>query len=138
MAVEDADLVDAGDVVGMRVRVEHGVDAGDAAGEKLGAQVRAGVHQQPGPLPAFHHDAGAGAARCVARPGSQAPQSPAPSAPPISGTPAEPPVPSKVIAHAGSQAALRNRRRKFAVVRSARASGVMPRTSASTRAVWAT
>ena len=64
--------------------------------------------------------------------GSQAPQSPLPSAPPISrhagGTArAEQDDPHR------AQAALRNRRRKFSVVRSASASGSRPRTSASTR-----
>ena len=95
LAIEDANFVDAGDVVGVRVGVDHGVDAGDPASEKLGPQVRSGVHGEAS-LPAFDHDAGAGAG--VARLGGiAAPQSPAPSTPPISGTPAEPPVPSKVM-----------------------------------------
>ena len=57
--------------------------------------------------------------------GSQAPHSPAPSSPPISRHPGRSAAPEHDHAHP-DQAVFRNSRRKFAVVRSARASGLMP------------
>ena len=70
-AVQDADVIEPGDVIGMRVGVQDRVESPDAAGQELEAHVGRRIHQQPacpcspGKFPRlfrlgrFDHDAGA-------------------------------------------------------------------------------
>jgi hypothetical protein len=60
--VQNADIIDACNVVGMRMGEQHGVDARNAAGQQLGPQVWRRIDQQPRPHFTFHHDARARAA----------------------------------------------------------------------------
>src|SRR4051812_7852612 len=132
-AIQDANVVEPGDMVGMRMRIEDSVDTGDPAGQQLSSQIRRGIDQKSLFFFAFDDDRGTRTAIAML--------------PRIAGTPVACPIRSADQWNAGRSAraqecdphaALRNKRRKFAVVRSASASGAMPLTSASTRAVWAT
>ncbi len=93
--VQDPHVVDAGDVVGMRMGKQHRIHPRHPARQQLVSHIRRGIDQQSLPAVALDHDTGAGPPVARFR-GSQAPQSPLPSAPPIIGTPAEPPVPSRI------------------------------------------
>ena len=90
-AVQAAHLVQAGDVVGMGMGIEDGVDPADAGGQELGAQVGRGVHQHPIALRALDHD------RRAAAPVARLPR--------VAHAPVAPPVRAAQHRHAGGAAA---------------------------------
>ena len=114
---EAAEIVDAVDMVGMRMRVEHAVELADPGGKRLLAKVRAGIDQHVG-------DRRRSEIRCASSEqrrrrffgllGSQTPQSP-----PIRGTPGDEPQPEhrEAIDARSSRpqrrGTLENRRKKF-------------------------
>ena len=117
-------VVDAVQVVGMRVGVDDAVEEADAGREELRAQVGRGVDQHAGDAVA-----GVRSTRSEQRlrrlrgfAGSQSPQSP-----PMRGTPADEPQPRTVARSRGAHAAaLANRRSKFAEVRRGELGRVQP------------
>ena len=139
---EAAQIVDAMDVVGMRMREEHAVEGADAGGERLLAKVRTGIDEHVG-------DAARG--RNALRQ-QRAAQPPVPWIGGIAGAP----IPADAR-NAGRRAAaedgeaiavgqvvsqrrgtLEKRRKKFSVVCAAISAGVTPRVWASIAAVWVT
>ena len=94
-----AQIVDAVQLVGMVMGHQHAVQMRDARVDQLLAHVRRGVDQHRGlamlRLPP-HQDRAAPPPVLGLGLGSQAPQSPAPSGPPMRGTPPEEPEPRMV------------------------------------------
>ena len=121
---------------------QNGVHRRNGTGQQLAAQIRRRIHQQAPTLVALDHDAAAGADiprfRWVAQPPIAQPVRAADHGYARRTAGAEKHDAHAVQAAVASGAALRNRRRKFRVVSSASASGSMPRTSASTLAVFTT
>ena len=130
-------VVDAVDVVGVRVGEDHAVEQADAGGEELRAQVGRWCRSAPGWCRRRSMRSTSSEQRLrrfLGSAGSQAPQSP-----PIRGTPAEEPQPRMVArSRAVIAAAFANSRSKFAEVSAASSAGSSPRCPAMIRAVSAT